>query len=63
MKMNWNFWSPFFIGLAVGWNGLNILNILTDTTYKAGQIDAVQGKVHYELKLQDDGTTKWEYVK
>lgn len=28
--------------------------------YKQGQIDAVTGKMQFELKQQSDGTVKWE---
>ena len=29
--------------------------------YKQGQIDAINGAVHYQLEKQLDGTTDWEY--
>lgn len=28
--------------------------------YKQGQIDAMTGKMQFELKQQSDGTVKWE---
>jgi hypothetical protein len=31
--------------------------------YKKGQIDALNGKVSFELKVQEDKTTKWEKIK
>lgn len=52
----------FVIGLV---SGLAIL-VLTivffpqySVLYKRGQIDALNGKVLFELKQQPDGTTKW----
>lgn len=61
--MNWNFWSPLFIGFALGFNSFNLIIHVGDHTYRDGQIDAIRGEVKYELKVQEDGTTKWEYIK
>jgi hypothetical protein len=30
--------------------------------YKQGQIDALSGKVVFELKKQEDGSTKWQRI-
>lgn len=40
---------------------VTLLAFGVDTTlYKQGQIDAINGKIMYELKQQPDGTTAWE---
>lgn len=31
--------------------------------YKQGQVDALTGKVAFELKQQKDGSTQWERIK
>lgn len=58
-----NFISPFLIGIGLGINLMGLGLNLADITYKDGQIDAIQGKIHYQLVPQKDGTTEWEYVK
>jgi len=30
--------------------------------YEAGQVDAINGKLCYELKKQEDNTTKWTEI-
>ena len=30
--------------------------------YKNGQIDAINGIIHYELVQQNDGSTNWEKI-
>ena len=30
--------------------------------YKNGQIDAINGNIHYELVQQNDGSTNWEKI-
>lgn len=52
--------------LAVGlvffiWSFL-VLNEFRDD-YKRGQIDALNGHVHYQLTTQPSGETKWEAKK
>ena len=39
------------------------LNVLVPHSfnYKKGQLDAINGAVHYKLEKQLDGTTDWEY--
>ena len=32
-------------------------------SYKKGQIDAINGQVHYVLKTNCDGSTTWQYKK
>lgn len=34
-----------------------------ENRYKQGQIDAINGVIKYELKKQDDNTTKWVKIK
>lgn len=54
---------PFIlIGLGIGINVMNVLNWALDNTYRDGAIQCLQGKIEYELKVQKDGTTRWEYV-
>jgi len=48
----------FLIGLLIG-------SFLVPKTlgfdYKTGQIDAINGEIYYELKVQEDGSTDWKY--
>ena len=30
--------------------------------YRDGQVDALNGRVYYELVRQEDGSTEWNYV-
>lgn len=60
--MKSGFWAPLLIGFALGVNSSGLLNIVTHNTYKDGQIDAIRGNIKYELKVQKDGTTRWEYT-
>lgn len=30
--------------------------------YKQGQIDAINGKIYYELKENPDGSSEWRYI-
>ena len=56
-------WIIFFMGFFLGalLFMITLLAYETDTTlYKHGQIDAINGKIMYELKQQPDGTTVWE---
>ena len=41
---------------------LVLLNSLTEQTryYRQGQIDCINGRVTYELKVQPDRTTAWD---
>lgn len=41
---------------------LCILNI-TESTYKDGQVDAINGIISYELVEAEDGTRSWEEIK
>lgn len=42
--------------------GLTIWSLdIFDTAYREGQIDALTGKVKYELKTNSDSTKTWEY--
>ena len=60
--MNDNSGLAFVIGLV---SGLAILVLTMEffpqysVPYKRGQIDALNGKVLFELKQQPDGTTQW----
>lgn len=61
--MNNEPWIVFFMGFFLGVSlfMVTLLAFGVDTTlYKQGQIDAINGKIMYELKQQPDGTTAWE---
>lgn len=51
------------------WIGFVLVLILDNVwpesfnSYKRGQIDALNGKISFELKVQEDKTTKWEKIK
>ena len=50
----------FLIGLVTGILVMGIMAlIVTNGNYKDGQIDALTGKIKYELKKQEDGQTIW----
>lgn len=59
---NYTFWT-FCAGI---WCGAVLLAILSfawpevTTEYKAGQVDAINGKIIYHIVSQPDGTTRWE---
>lgn len=46
---------------AVAWvlAGLSLFFVKADS-YKQGQIDAINGKIVYELTIQENGSTDWE---
>jgi hypothetical protein len=52
-------WS---IGLMMGVMLSIIADSCSNNTYKDGQIDAINGKVYYELRSQEDGTTDWVFI-
>lgn len=37
--------------------------IINEGGYKRGQVDAINGKIKYELKSQEDGATEWRKIK
>ena len=47
-----------FIGIASAFLFLYFLG----GTYKDGQVDALTGKVHYELVTQADSTREWRVI-
>jgi len=60
-------WFEFIVGSIVGVILIFLINLCvldentTNKRYKQGQIDALTGKVHYELVVKDDSTRVWEY--
>jgi hypothetical protein len=57
-----DFWLTFFIGYFVSaFFIFGVLMMFHDRTllYKQGQIDALSGKIVYELKQQPDGSVTW----
>ena len=36
-----------------------VVFLFTNAVYKQGQIDCATGKMQYELKKHEDGTTSW----
>ena len=49
----------FFAGVIVV-IGLSMTFYEYTSLYKKGQVDALSGKVIFELKQQDDGSVLWE---
>ena len=60
-------WLEFLTGVVVGAALIFIVitfvldGSTTSSYYKQGQIDALTGKVHYELVTKNDSTKTWEY--
>jgi hypothetical protein len=52
----------FMIGVLLGILFSIVIRLSIGDTYKDGQIDAINGKIYYELQLQEDGTTDWVFV-
>ena len=63
MNNNMERWMMFFIGTATT---SFIFGILASTVpeqtslYRQGQIDALNGVIHYELQTQPDGSKIWK---
>lgn len=58
-------WQCFCLGFAIAGMAFSLLFVLPQSAmkrehYRAGQIDAANGVMKYELVKQDDGTTTWE---
>jgi hypothetical protein len=56
----------FLLGIFIGALSVVYLSDLFlefTRPYKEGQVDAMNGKIHYELKTMPDGTTQWERKK
>ena len=53
----------FFVGVFVGILLFLFVAKVSDSTYADGQIDALTGKIHYELVTHPDSTRSWEYIK
>lgn len=52
----------FFIGVGVGAVGLMGVSLAmpeSTSLYKQGQVDAINGKIVFELKKNADGTSTW----
>ena len=58
MKLN-----EYFLGLGIGFVlGCMLSAIVMGNWYKEGQIDAINGKIKYELVTQSNGSTEWEKI-
>jgi hypothetical protein len=55
--------AGLIIGFWVGVLFFELLENLCKSTYKDGQIDALTGKVHYQLVVKPDSTRVWQYKK
>ena len=55
-----DFMFPFLCGWALG---LALFGGAGQRGYRAGQIDAIEGRVKYEKVVTDDGVEKWEKIK
>ena len=63
MKQDWFFLiASFIIGIIVF---ITISSVFTERTdmYKQGQVDAMSGKIVFELKELPDGTRMWARTK
>ncbi len=62
---NGDFAIPLIIGTTIGVScTLGILGAITyNDYYKQGQIDCLNGAIHFKLEKQMDGGTAWEYSK
>ena len=58
-------WEMYWIGVTSGMLLAIIMMLILgtpDSRYKDGQVDALTGKVKYELVVQDDSTRTWESI-
>jgi hypothetical protein len=56
------FAAGIWVGLVFAW-AINTMWPESSNEYKKGQIDALNGKISFELKVQEDKTTRWERIK
>ena len=42
--------------------GIFVWHIITSGDYKQGQVDALTGKIRYELIVNEDSTKTWERI-
>lgn len=65
VDMSGDFSVPLILGIIIG--AVVTLTTLGMTEhndyYKQGQIDSLNGAIHFKLEKQMDGTTEWEYSK
>lgn len=55
-----NFYTGLCVGLVVSMLCLYLfINPERHNAYRKGQIDALSGKIHFELKKQEDGSIIW----
>ena len=53
------YWFGMILGLGLG---VLIMAFILGGSYKKGQIDAINGKIYYELVKQSNNTIKWEKI-
>jgi hypothetical protein len=63
MKNKIDFIGGCILGIALGLWLSYISQYIFGRTYKDGQIDALTGKVKYELVTHPDSTKTWESIK
>lgn len=56
-------WAVFFFGLIIGFCGCGFLMDIFQPHYKDGQIDAITGKIQFELVTMPDSTRVWKKIK
>ena len=56
---------PLVIGICMGIAGVlcTLAAITHNDYYKQGQIDCLNGAIHFKLEKQTNGTTDWVYSK
>lgn len=56
----------FTIGMLIGMLIILIISLITGNTYndgyETGQIDAINGKIEYQLVVNPDKTSQWEKI-
>lgn len=56
----WDMISGIIIGMILGIFFMTLF--VSDKMYKKGQVDALTGKVKYELMVNDDSTRTWKLI-
>jgi hypothetical protein len=63
-------WNLFLVGVVLGvFSVVGFISLLGNESrfymngYEQGQVDALTGKIKYELVIQPDSTRTWEKIK
>ena len=56
-------WIPFCFGIIICFIIMAfVMNNVHVDAYKEGQVDAINGKISYQLTTHDDKTQTWEKI-